>query len=165
MTDTLLARTAAGAQHAATAVPRAGGPIVVGTDGSPSAERALQVAARLGRALGVEVVAVHAVGMMTELDGQYVPTEHHVAAIDHRFRERWCAPLAAEPGLAWRGAVQFGDPAQVLMRTAQEVDAAFVVVGSRGHGQTAPELLGSTSHYVVHHSDRPVVVVPSEKGA
>jgi len=40
----------------------------------------------------------------------------------------------------------------------RDLDASFVVVGSRGIGGV--QALGSTSHHVVHGCDRPVVVVP-----
>jgi nucleotide-binding universal stress UspA family protein len=47
-----------------------------------------------------------------------------------------------------------------ILTAADELDADAVVCGSRGRGGAARSLLGSTSSSVIHHSTRPVLVVP-----
>jgi nucleotide-binding universal stress UspA family protein len=47
-----------------------------------------------------------------------------------------------------------------ICNTADEHDAAAVVLGSRGLSPVKSALLGSVSNGVVHHCSRPVVVVP-----
>ena len=44
-------------------------------------------------------------------------------------------------------------------------DQPAIVVGQRGIGGAERTLLGSVSTAVVHHADRPVVVVPAERAA
>ena len=83
--------------------------VLVGVDGSSNSERAIAVAAQLGRALDAEVVAVHAVGLITEIDGVPVPGESYREAIEGRVREQWCARLAADAALRWRAEIEFGD--------------------------------------------------------
>lgn len=52
--------------------------------------------------------------------------------------------------------------ADALVTAARGRDAAVVVVGSRGRSTAREILLGSVALGVVHHSHRPVMVVPSE---
>ena len=137
-----------------------GGPVVVGVDGSSNAQRALAIAASLASAINVDLVVCHALGLMTLIDGEHVPSEGHRTDIEHLLRDEWCATLHGENQLRWRADVVDGSPASVLMALGHDLQASLVVVGSRGTGDEL--LLGSTSHHVVHHCDRPVVVVPPE---
>lgn len=53
----------------------------------------------------------------------------------------------------------FGYAAREIVNDAKEVGADVIVMGSRGRGDIAGLLLGSTAHKVIHLSDRPVLVV------
>jgi nucleotide-binding universal stress UspA family protein len=134
------------------------GPVVVGVDGSPNAQRALGLAALLARSVDVDLVVLHALGLMTVIEGRHVPSEGHRGDIERLLRTEWCRVLQGDPELRWRAEIVYGSPANVLLDNARDLDASFVVVGSRGVGDELA--LGSTSHHVVHHCDRPVVVVP-----
>jgi nucleotide-binding universal stress UspA family protein len=48
-----------------------------------------------------------------------------------------------------------------ILAVADEVDADAIALGTRGRGGIKSLLLGSVSHAVVQHADRPVLVVPS----
>jgi nucleotide-binding universal stress UspA family protein len=49
-----------------------------------------------------------------------------------------------------------------LLDCAEELDAAAIVVGSRGRSAIAAAVLGSVSTGILHHTRRPVVVVRAE---
>lgn len=51
-----------------------------------------------------------------------------------------------------------GNPGEVVVRTAENVSANLIVLGSRGMGTIRRTLLGSVSDYVMHHSHIPVLV-------
>lgn len=53
----------------------------------------------------------------------------------------------------------FGYAAREIINDAEEVNADVIVMGSRGRGDLAGLLLGSTAHKVIHLSRRPVLVV------
>ena len=53
----------------------------------------------------------------------------------------------------------FGYAAREIINDAKEIGADIIMMGSRGRGDIAGLLLGSTAHKVIHLSDRPVLVV------
>ena len=70
--------------------------------------------------------------------------------------------VLTEAGVKAHGEVRntiFGYAAREIVNDAIEVDADVIVMGSRGRGDIAGLLLGSTAHKVIHLSDRPVLVV------
>jgi nucleotide-binding universal stress UspA family protein len=67
------------------------------------------------------------------------------------------AGLVAQPRVARRDV----DIAAAILSAAADVSADAIVLGSRGRGEVKSMMLGSVSHAVLHHADRPVLVVPS----
>jgi len=53
----------------------------------------------------------------------------------------------------------FGHAAREIIDDARERNADIIVMGSRGRGDLAGLVLGSTAHKVIHLADRPVLVV------
>lgn len=58
--------------------------------------------------------------------------------------------------------VEIGEPGVTICDVATEVGADVVILGSHGHGWLQRVLLGSVSHYVLHHAPCPVVVMRLE---
>jgi nucleotide-binding universal stress UspA family protein len=135
--------------------------IVVGLDGSTNSHEAVEWAARIAAALGAEVVAVHALGLLDQLepDGPRVPTQPHRDEIAERARDVWSRPLA-DAELPHRCVLQDGNPVDVVLDVIEEVGADLVVLGSRGIGDDPMLLLGSTSAQVAQHASCPVTIVP-----
>jgi nucleotide-binding universal stress UspA family protein len=55
--------------------------------------------------------------------------------------------------------------AEAILAEADEVGASVIVLGTRGLTGIKSLLLGSVSHAVLQHADRPVIVVPSPEAA
>jgi len=53
----------------------------------------------------------------------------------------------------------YGYAAREIIDDAKNHDVGVIVMGSRGRGDLAGLVLGSTAHKVIHLSDRPVLVV------
>jgi len=51
-------------------------------------------------------------------------------------------------------------PGHLICGTAKEEKAASIIMGQRGLGTVSRMLLGSTSDYVLHHTNIPVTIVP-----
>jgi len=156
------------------------GPVVIGYDGSPVADRALAEAAGLLAPRPALVVVVWEAGRAFEAAWP-VGLEVPVPVIDLRTaleleQEAYeSAERAARQGAGL--AISMGMPAEslvvadevsvadTLVRVARERDAAAVVVGPHRHGALSEVLLGSTSRDVVRHAPCPAIVVrePAEK--
>ena len=117
-------------------------------------------------ALGAEVVAVHALGLLDQLEpgGPKVPTQPHREEIAERVGGAWTRPLA-DAGVTHRAVLHDGNPVDVVLRAIDEVGADLVVLGSRGVGGSPAQLLGSTSTQVAQQAPCPVTIVPSEERA
>lgn len=147
-------------------------PLVIGYDGSEFAKHAIQEAARLfpgRRAVVVNVfpsaagtAAAAAIGVPEGVLRVAVDRLHEASRQAAEARANEGALLAREAGLAAEGRSEAteGSNWSALTRIADEEDALAVVVGSRGLSGLKQMLLGSTSSGLLHHSARPVVVVP-----
>jgi nucleotide-binding universal stress UspA family protein len=67
-----------------------------------------------------------------------------------------------EAGVKAHGIVRntiYGYAAREIMEEARAHDVGAIIMGSRGRGDLAGLVLGSTAHKVIHLADRPVLVV------
>lgn len=57
--------------------------------------------------------------------------------------------------------LEWGNPAEVVLNVAEEVQADLIVIGARGLGQIREHRFGSVSHRVMTHAACPTLVVKS----
>ena len=142
-------------------VARSNGPVVVGVDGSANSRHALVDAGMHARALGAPLVVVHAIGLTEEIDGEHVPTfgrRNEIAAL----LDRWCDAVREIGVTEFEQRLIDGPPVDVLLRVADELGAAVIVIGRRGIGGRPELLLGSTAHHVIEHATCPVLIIPPD---
>jgi nucleotide-binding universal stress UspA family protein len=139
--------------------------ILVAVDGSPDAEQALTEAIDLADSEHSSLTLITAVTRLPptiffaggEAVGLLLEDAHTEAeAILRRARERVPAGMPVTTVLTEQ-------PIRSAL-TRQIVDGAhdLVVMGSRGRGAVRSALLGSVSHYVLHHSPVPVLIVHAD---
>jgi nucleotide-binding universal stress UspA family protein len=142
--------------------------LVVGVEGSESSAAALRWTARLAKTLGSQVIAVYAVDIPAYYPEPYgLPVQFDTewrAAIRSDFENKWCKPLITA-GIRYRAVMEDGRAASVISDVADRENADLVVVGRRGRSGVAELLLGSTSHELVLHSKRPVLLISAKAGA
>ncbi|MPV48578.1 universal stress protein [Pseudactinotalea sp. HY160] len=138
--------------------------IVVGVDGSDSAKVALKNAIDHAQLWDAELTAVIGlpIGTGSGLLGWLpaaVDSEQLLADCKEGLDVTVNAALEGHEGVTVRRHALDGSGAALLSEFSTAVD--LVVVGTRGRGGFAGLLLGSTSQAVLHHSECPVLVVPS----
>jgi nucleotide-binding universal stress UspA family protein len=62
-----------------------------------------------------------------------------------------------------RSIVAQGKPGDVILDTARDIDADFIVLGRRAGGTLIPAMSGSTVSTVLHGAHAPVLVVTEEQ--
>ncbi|WP_067893429.1 universal stress protein [Nocardia vaccinii] len=165
--STLLAATAH-AHSTVVVVPagytdRAGGPVVVGVDGSPVSERAIAAAFTEAADRHTDLIAVHVwadmdLGRLTGVGALPVDTGAEQAE-QEVLAERLAGWQEKFPDVPVVRKTYLSAPGRRLAELSKS--AQLVVVGSRGRGALTGLLLGSTSNFLVQHSDCPVMVVHS----
>ena len=130
--------------------------IVVGFDGSGEARDALDEGAALAASTGalVDVVYAYDHTAYPRYPGTVAEAEQASGALAQEGLE--ALPEAVRGVSASRSGVA----GPVVERFAEGQGADLIVLGSRGFGPVCRALLGSTGSHVLHHTDRPVIVVP-----
>jgi nucleotide-binding universal stress UspA family protein len=145
--------------------------VLVGTDGSDTATAAVRHAAALAVATGGELVVVTAYAT-DALHERELADERELAPEDVRWmisdsgeaEERLASAkrIAVEAGVVKvRTRAEQGDPADVLINTAEELLCDVIVVGNRGMAGAGRFLLGSVPNRVSHHAPCDVLIVPT----
>jgi nucleotide-binding universal stress UspA family protein len=150
-------------------------PVLIAYDGSEGAKAAVAAAGILFPARRALILTVwHSISAAAPATLIAVPTAVATTAYEQldRESEQQASALADEgasaattgAGLDATGAVALchGQVWATILRAADEHDVAAIVVGTRGRSAITSALLGSVANGVVHHSSRPVVVVPSD---
>ena len=140
--------------------------IVVGTDGSQTAEEAVCQATDLAKKVGATLEIVSA---YEPVPAQRLREERRDAPEDLQWainpREdvdvtlNAAAALAREAGVSVNIYSRQGDPADAILDVAEERDADLIVIGNKGMRGAKRFLLGSVPNKVSHHAPCSVLII------
>jgi nucleotide-binding universal stress UspA family protein len=140
--------------------------IVVGTDGSDTANQAVRQAVDLARSVGAKLELVSA---YEPVPAQRLSEERRQAPEDLQWainpREDVDAKLEAAATIAREAGVTVdvyprqGDPADAILDIAEEREADLIIVGNKGMTGAKRFLLGSVPNKVSHHAPCSVLII------
>jgi nucleotide-binding universal stress UspA family protein len=143
--------------------------IVVGTDGSATAERAVHKATALAKAVGAELIIISAfnnrapAGVASAgitMDSSWVTAAQGAAeSVAKEAAER--AKSDGVTSVSYQAVA--GDPSEALVHTTQEQGADLLVVGSKGMQSTARFLLGPIANKVSRKVDCDLLIVETSE--
>jgi nucleotide-binding universal stress UspA family protein len=142
------------------------GPVLICYDGSADAARGIEAAATLlgaRRAVVLDVALPITAAESVATISPVVPGaafEEMNTADAGRVAARG-AELARSSGFDAEARAALGAPTwETVVNVADELDAAVIVIGSRGLNGMREALAGSVSHDVAEHAGRPVLIIP-----
>jgi nucleotide-binding universal stress UspA family protein len=141
-------------------------PVMLATDGSPTAAKATATAIELARLLDTELVVVSVWDIspgVTRFGA--IPVNGELAKLGEAEATKVTAEATAraeEAGVETRMVVRRGFPVDAICSAADKYDPRFLVIGSHGWGAFRRALFGSVSTGVLHRAACPVLVVRGE---
>jgi nucleotide-binding universal stress UspA family protein len=140
--------------------------ILVPTDFSQHAERALDFAVELAAKLDARVHLLNVVGLpVMGAEVGFVVTASMIDSILRDNQEALDKLVAARTGKAAFGPtlLKTGDARNVIDATAKEVGADLIIMGTHGRRGVSRMLLGSVAESVVRTSPCPVLLVRAQE--
>jgi nucleotide-binding universal stress UspA family protein len=142
--------------------------ILVATDGSAAAERAVSFAAKLAKDVKGSLKICHVIALdNVPLDkiGNYALREHvTIGDVLNNFADEKVKTAVEHAKAAGVSEVEtttpIGDIAEAILETARDDKTDIIVVGKRGRGRLSGLVMGSVSQKVVSVAPCAVMVVP-----
>jgi nucleotide-binding universal stress UspA family protein len=137
--------------------------VAVGTDGSGTADKAVEFALEMASRYEARIVFISAYVPVREsrlqreardAPGDLEWTINPAEDVDATLRE--CEERAEQRGLRWASEAREGDPAKILVDLAASNDADVLVIGNKGMQR---KVLGSVPNTVSHTAPCSVVIV------
>ena len=139
------------------------GVILVGTDGSLTADQAVARAAELAAQGGsaLHIVTVYRSNLVRKLEAERASSSEEIdmsLSLDDEARAtlRGASVLALQTGVTAEEHAVEGDPARMILKTAEDLAADLIVVGSKGLER---RVFGSVPNTITHEANCDVLVV------
>jgi nucleotide-binding universal stress UspA family protein len=141
-------------------------PVLLATDGSPTAAKATETAIELAKVLDTELVIVTVWTIPYTATGfAPAPINGELAQLGENEAKKLVLDAAAraeEAGVETRTQVLRGIPVDEICLAAETYKPRFLVVGSHGRGIVKRAVFGSVSTGVLHRARCPVLVVRAD---
>lgn len=134
--------------------------IVLGYDGSPSANAALAKTVELAKSTGARVVVVYAFYISPLGGGDVHDCKQALESVGGHALARARSELEVE-GIEVETRTVSGKPANAILAAAEDVGATLIAVGTVGEEPVSGAILGSVVLRLVHRSKIPLLVVPA----
>lgn len=138
-------------------------PILLATDGSPTAEKAAATAVEYAKAFDAPMLIASVWEVTYEpigiAYGPIIPDLDHVGRTQAEKVVEEAAVKARAAGVECETLIRRGLPVQQICAIADEYEPKLIVLGSHGWGPFKRALFGSVSTGVLHHAKQPVLVV------
>ena len=140
--------------------------ILIATDGSGTAKRAVEVGAKLAQEIGASVHVVTAykplragkvTGAGPEASAWHIRSDSKAEAV----LEDACAAIRLR-GIEAEPHAREGDPSDAILDTAEESGSDLIVLGSQGMTGSKRFMLGNVPNKVSHHASCSVMIVNTE---
>ena len=139
--------------------------IILAADGSEQSYEAARVLAGVAPAKELTVLTVVNVpglsyptigtGLAKDLS---MEVERAMREEGERLLEQVVSILPSHPGPVTKK-LELGDPAEIIIKTAEERNADLIVLGARGLGKVREQMFGSVSHRVMTNAPRSTLIV------
>lgn len=135
--------------------------ILVGSDGSECAQRAVRMAGELGLRYGSTLLVIHVLQppVIPDPTGVGLVAFTSVAQEVYDSIRKKTAETLIGLDVNYSFLLSEGHPASLIIEAAKDENVDLVVMGSHGRGKFKSLLLGSVSDAVLHHVDGSVLIV------
>lgn len=139
--------------------------ILVATDGSETAKKALMEARKLAECMEARVTIINVSNL--PIPSNLTSKDHITIAQEALMANKKESLLLLDEALkvfrGFKGELSTvnsnGDPGEEIIKEAEEGDYDLVVMGSRGMGLFSRTILGSISNKVLHHVNKNVLII------
>jgi nucleotide-binding universal stress UspA family protein len=133
--------------------------ILVPLDGSKNSIRGLDEAINIARQCQATITGYYVIPVSKpKIDEPISRLEKvfldHAAKFMNKAKTR-----AAKKGILFNDRISYGDEGHRIVEFSKRNNFDIIVIGSRGRGSVKEVFLGSTSNYVLHKSQKPVLIV------
>lgn len=135
--------------------------ILVPLDGSKNSIRGLEVAISIARSCHATITGVYAIYAPPHSEFKGVNAVEKSLNAEIKKILEGAKTISAQNGILFKSKIIRGDIGFNIAKLANDKKEKFdmVVIGSRGRGSIKELFLGSVSHYVLHASKIPVLIV------